>query len=110
MIREYWGFPVFGIDPSLGITMISSTWQGLWGGSIGVNLQGILGLPSPNWWSGSNPDGSVSPGATCSEWHASDTTTGTYGSVSFTTSQWIYNPPSPATDCANQYFVLCLGY
>jgi hypothetical protein len=104
---EYWSFPVYGINPSFNFTEVSESWAGLWDGSINNMLQMAVGLPL-NWWSGSNPDGSVMSGVTCGEWHNSDlSNTGEAGNQGLIIPGWI---SGIAQTCDTIQDVVCLAY
>lgn len=103
---EWWYYPVYGIHPVNGPTLISETWAALWDGSIDLNLQTTLGIGG-SWWSGSNADGTVNPAGVCSEWDVYDSSAGQTGSDVGTDATWI----SSTTSACNMFnTVLCLAY
>jgi hypothetical protein len=111
--KEFWYYPVVGINSSLAAALISDSWLGLWSGSIKTDLAAALGIPAavpPYWWSGSNADGSLAAGATCGGWNQSDNTTmGQAGDQNSVAMSWI-GTPTPAQTCNSSQFVLCLAY
>ena len=99
---QYWHFPVMGISPGMFFNSISSTWLDLWVGTAVAPINAAVGIGTSNWWSGSNPDGSVTIDGTCSEWNKSDS-----GASGQTGMAGISNALST---CDLSQFVLCVAY
>lgn len=99
---QYWLYPVFGISSTMKLTMISTSWAGLWDGALESNIDTAVGLVSPSpWWSGSNDDGSASVN-NCGSWQDSNSATmGQVGSTLFSDS---------TVTCDTSQYVLCLAY
>lgn len=103
---DWWYYPVYGINPVNGPVLVAESWAGLWSGALVNDLQTSLGMTT-NWWSGSNPDGTLSAGGNCSEWRVADSTLAQEGSPVGTAPSWI---TATMQACSASNTVLCLAY
>ena len=81
------GAPVTGPEPES--LLVAANWTELWSGSIRNSLRNAGALRgSKFWFSGTNPDGSSSPGYNCVEW-TSATATAAAGRFQDTSWKWV---------------------
>jgi hypothetical protein len=86
---------------------ISSTWTGLWDGSIDQSLDAAGVMPSPSeWWTGSNSNGTTA--STCLSWTSGVSGVGTVGVTNASNSSWVsvYLQNCNRTDVA----LLCVAW